>query len=171
MCARVCLCVCMRVCTRERDEVMPVYMHLDCFIPVAWWWMLSEWCANTERQRGTPVSGFMTEAVQWKVPFALLVPSVTAKASPNPIHSSELWPGQLLQLSKEGSGFNSIRLWKWIGLVFFLYFLFVKERKRENKTQKLTFSLVSFPSTLSPISLYLTLPVGIELFVQLPLID
>lgn len=77
--------------------------------------MLSGCCAKTEWQRGMPVFGFMTDAVQRKVPFGLLfLQSLPRPASPNPVHSSELWPEQLLQLSTEGSKFSSVRLWKLV---------------------------------------------------------
>lgn len=56
------------------------------------------------------------------------------------------------------------------------YFLFVKERKAKNKTQENILSLLPSPSALPLISLSYSfflhsLCVGIELFVQLALID
>lgn len=67
---------------RQGDVYASVlHMHAHDFIQAARWWMLLGWCARTERQRGTSLSEFMTDAVQRKSPFRSLIPSVTAKAS------------------------------------------------------------------------------------------
>lgn len=130
---------------------------------------------------GTPVSGFMADAAQWKVPFLVSDSFSHCQGQPHPTLVIPQSCDQTSWCNSLRREVDLIQLWKSVtggpGLVFLLYFLFVKERKRENKTQENQLSLsvppipFSFPSTLIPISLYFTLSVGIELFVQLPLID
>lgn len=79
--------VCVRGRHRERFKYTHSHGFIQCFIR---WWMLLGWCAKTEWRRGTPVSGLMSDAAQWKVPF-LVSDSFShcqGQPQPNPIHYS-----------------------------------------------------------------------------------
>lgn len=100
-------------------------------------------------------------------------------------------PNHFIPLSCDQTSCRS-SLWKEVDLIqsdsgswspswnHLFYFLFVKERKAKNKTQENILSLLPSPSALPLISLsysffflffFHSLCVGIELFVQLALID
>lgn len=152
---------------RRRDREMRGYMHSHDFIQASRWRMLSGWCAKTEWLKGD-ASLLLHD---WCSPAgkSLLVSDSFCRCQGQPHPASpgltqprpaqfiplELWPDQLLQLSTEGSGFNSIRVWKLVtggpglGIPPLLPLCEGKEKGEQN-TGKITFSLLtpSLPSLL-----------------------